>query len=140
MNMKRHHTVASTLEAGKAFKAEFGRLPKRADYGKHGLASYVTIALLFGTMETYRQMVDGVDTGEVKVRECRKCDQDFVSQGKHNRVCGACKETDEWHEPTGRRLNRQTLYGGRVLPVREGGQSGTFPSHLVLEVEDLFHV
>ena len=32
-----------------------------------------------------------------KERECMMCYKPFISEGKHNRICSACKETDDWH-------------------------------------------
>ena len=30
-----------------------------------------------------------------KERECMMCYKPFISEGKHNRICSACKETDD---------------------------------------------
>ena len=33
---------------------------------------------------------------EKKVRNCMRCNKEFMSQGNHNRICYWCKETDDW--------------------------------------------
>ena len=46
-------------------------------------------------MERYKKYVEPT---EDVVRQCLMCDDEFLSQGTHNRVCKKCKSTQAWRE------------------------------------------
>jgi hypothetical protein len=124
MTVTRQYTVKIVLERARAFVAHHGRAPKRADLGKNGFPCYHTLMLLFGTMDIFTALARG-EQCRVKLRDCLKCSQLFVSEGAHNRVCPICKLQDGWRDPIGMRMNRQAIFGGRVIPVRPGEDGAT---------------
>lgn len=43
-------------------------------------------------------------SSSMKIRQCLKCRGPFFSDGPGNRICGACKNTDEWKSGGGYRI------------------------------------
>lgn len=87
-------TYETALEMGRTFLAQHGHLPRPSAWGGSALPSLPVIKHMFGQVHTYHQALQG----SMHIRVCLKCVREFCPDPADARICGTCKNADEWRE------------------------------------------